>query len=300
LGLTKTLVNFEIGIHLKTDQIMGKVFHSLLIISMALAGPLCHSQTTLQISEPRLELKNQKIHIYYDIDQIDSLEKVFITIDIRDEKGNPIEANALDGDIGTVENGGMNKQIVWNLEADSVFINTYIFVKINARVIPPPVQAIVESEEETTQKIEDSPEEKEPASESKSSAFNRTAIMLQSLALPGLGLSRVTGNPHWIRGVAGYGCLAGSVILNRQAIRTFDSVEDLDDPDKAEVAFDNSVRQDKISTGLAYAALGIWIADVVWTWVGTSDLNKLSVGTVIDPLSHAPMLCFRYTFQTMK
>ncbi len=288
------------GIHLKTDQIMGKVFHSLLIISFLLAGPLCHSQTTLQISEPRLELKDQLIHIYYDIDQMDSLEKVFITIDVRDEKGNPVKANALDGDIGTVENGGMNKQIIWNLEADSVFINAYIFVKINARVIPLPAQAIVESEEEIAQKIEDSPEVKEPASESKSSTFNRTAIMLQSLALPGLGLSRVTGNPHWIRGVAGYSCLVSSVILNRQAIRTFDSIENLDDPTEAEAAFDKSVRQDKISAGLAYAALGIWIADVVWTWVGTSDLSRLSVGAGMDPLSHAPMLCFRYTFQNMK
>lgn len=279
---------------------MGKVFHSLLIISMALMGPLCHSQITLQISEPRLELKDQMIHIYYDIDNSNPSEKYFISIDIRDEKGNPVEANALEGDIGTVENGGMNKQIIWNLEADSVYINAYIFVKINARVIPPPVQAIVESEEEYAQKIEDSPEVKDQSTESTTSTFNRTAIMLQSLALPGLGLSRVTGNPHWIRGVAGYGCLVSSVILNRQAIRTFDSIEELEDPAEAQAAFDKSVRQDKASAGLAYAALGIWIVDVVWTWVGTSDLNKLSVGADIDPLSQVPMLCFRYTFQTMK
>ena len=317
-----------------------------MIIAFVLTGPLCNSQTIVQISEPRLELKDNMIHIYYDIQNSDPLEKYVISVEINDEDGNPLEADALDGDIGMVEDGGRNKHITWNLEADNIQINAYVFVKINARVIPPPApvtnkseEEIVQKEEEIVQKMvdeeveelkpgvipEDTPEDtpadtpedtpentpekaskvNEDAPVSGSTTFNRTSIVLQSLAIPGLGLSRVTGNPHWIRGMAGYGCIIGSVILNRQSIQTFDSIEDIEDPSAAETAFNKSVRQDKISEGLAYAAIGIWITDIIWTWMGTSDLmsgpsigdlNNISIRTDIDPLSYAPLVCFRYTF----
>lgn len=291
---------------------MGKLHHSLLIIAFVLTGPLCNSQTIVQISEPRLELKDNMIHIYYDIQNSDPLEKYVISVEINDEDGNPLEADALDGDIGMVEDGGRNKHITWNLEADNIQINAYVFVKINARVIPPPATVTNKFEEEIVQKMVDEEVEEsksgvipEDTPVSGSTTFNRTSIVLQSLAIPGLGLSRVTGNPHWIRGAAGYGCIIGSVILNRQSINTFDSIEEMEDPTEAETAFNKSVRQDKISEGLAYAAIGIWITDIIWTWMGTSDLmsgpsvgdlNNISIRTDIDPLSYAPLVCFRYTF----
>jgi len=295
---------------------MGKLHHSLLIIAFVLTGPLCNSQTIVQISEPRLELKDNMIHIYYDIENSDPLEKYVISVEINDEGGNPLEADALDGDIGMVEDGGRNKHITWNLEADNIQINAYVFVKINARVIPPAAPVTNKSEEEIAQKmVDEEVEESKPGvipedtpedtPVSGSTTFNRTSIVLQSLAIPGLGLSRVTGNPHWIRGMAGYGCIIGSVILNRQSIQTFDSIEDIEDPSEAETAFNKSVRQDKISEGLAYAAIGIWVMDIIWTWMGTSDLmsgpsigdlNNISIRTDIDPLSYAPLVCFRYTF----
>ena len=291
---------------------MGKLHHSLLIIAFVLTGPLCNSQTIVQISEPRLELKDNMIHIYYDIQNSDPLEKYVISVEINDEDGNPLEADALDGDIGMVEDGGRNKHITWNLEADNIQINAYVVVKINARVIPPPAPVTNKSEEEIVQKMVDEEVEEsksgvipEDTPVSGSTTFNRTSIVLQSLAIPGLGLSRVTGNPHWIRGAAGYGCIIGSVILNRQSIQTFDSIEEMEDPTEAETAFNKSVRQDKISEGLAYVAIGIWITDIIWTWMGTSDLmsgpsvgdlNNISIHTDIDPLSYAPLVCFRYTF----
>ncbi len=95
--------------------------------------------------------------------------------------------------------------------------------------------------------------------------------------------------------------------MNRVASRTFGTIEDLDDPLDAEDAFHKSVRQDNFSEGLAYAAIGIWVADIIWTWVGTSDLGKgasvsqnISIGADFDPLSFAPLVCFRYTFHTTK
>ena len=128
---------------------------------------------------------------------------------------------------------------------------------------------------------------------------------LQSLAVPGLGLSRLTGDPHWIRGVAGYGCIAGAVILNRTAVNTFNEIENLEDFHEINETYDQAKQQDNISEVLAYTAIGIWVADLVWTLVGTSDLNRpsglsenkgISVGGDIDPVSNVPMLSLRYRF----
>ena len=139
----------------------------------------------------------------------------------------------------------------------------------------------------------------------KPSNYNRAGLVLQSLVFPGLGLSRVTGNPHWIRGLAGYGCLVGSIVLNRQAVNTYKGISDLVSYNDVTEAFDKSVQQDNISEVLAYSAIGIWVIDFIWTLVGTSDLNKadsygdsggFSIGSNIDPLSNAPLVSVQYRF----
>ncbi len=52
--------------------------------------------------------------------------------------------------------------------------------------------------------------------------FSRVGIAIQSLVIPGLGLSRTTGNPHWLKGVVGYSCIGGSILFNKMAISTYD------------------------------------------------------------------------------
>ena len=278
-------------------------------------------------------MKDNTILISYDILNGTPDEKYSISIIIRDEDGAIINARTLDGDIGDDVTGGSNKKITWNLEADNVFIDAYVFVQINAKVIPPPAPVIIEPEEEplleeqddqTATEAEEPKEEdavsqdeskkpepdeankkEEPPPVTKSASYNRTGIVLQSLALPGLGLSRVTGKPHWLRGVAGYGCFAGSIILNRQAIKTFNEIEDLVYFDEINEAYDKSLQQDNISEILFYTAIGIWVTDFIWTMVGTTDLNKrayssksrgFSFGSNIDPLANVPMVSVRYRF----
>ncbi len=316
---------------------MGKSLHFLMVVAFFLTALSCYSQTSLVISEPRLELIDNRIHMSYDILHGEPSEKYEIRVDIKDENGNQIDASALYGDIGVVEEGGNNKKIVWNLEADSLFLKAYVFVKIVANVIPPPEPVVIEPEEdqepqedmtqpndlalekdpsltgdseqteETEQQVmeDDAPKVKEDAEGLGSRVYNRKALLLQSLAIPGLGLTRSTQKPHWIRAVAGYGCIGGSVIFNRQGIKTYSTVENIVDHVEAEEAINKSIRQDRISEGLAYAAIGIWIADLVWTWVGTSGLNsgtfsgemsRVSVGTNIDLQSNVPLVCFRYSF----
>jgi hypothetical protein len=135
--------------------------------------------------------------------------------------------------------------------------------------------------------------------------FSRSGIILQSVALPGLGLTRMNGQPHWIRGVAGYGCITGSILLNRKAISTYEQYLAGTAADDADEHFQTADRQDAISEALAYVAIGIWVTDVVWTVLGTSGLtNKpvtgrtrgFSSGMGFDPLSGAPLIGIRYGF----
>jgi hypothetical protein len=295
---------------------MVQVILSLFVICIFFIDPTCHAQTKVRVSDPGLED-----------------EKYIISIDIKDENGNPIDANALIGDIGIVEEGGTNKLITWNLESDNIFLDAYVFVQINANVIPPPVPVITEPEEEIVEEVTDNQkeahaeeikkqdviiEDKPKATESERTTnaketspvtrpknFNRVGIVIQSLALPGLGLSRTTGKPHWLRGAAGYGCLAGSIILNRTAVNTFNEVEDFVRFDEINEAYNKSSRQDNISEILAYTAVGIWVTDFIWTLVGTSDLKRsipytasrgLSFKGDIDPLSNVPRVSIRYRF----
>lgn len=279
---------------------MGRALYSLLVITFILSSPLCYSQTSVKVSDPIVEMEGNTINITYDILNSEPDEKYSISIVIKDEEGNTINASALDGDIGEKISGGNNKQITWNLEADNIFIDAYIFVQINAKIVTSPAPIIAVPEEELIQ--DDEPKE-ELAQKTKT--YKRTGIILQSIALPGLGLSRMTGKPHWLRGVAGYGCIAGSIVLSQKAQNTYNGIEDMVYFDDINETYDKALQQENTSNILLYTAAGIWIADLIWTVVGTSDLKKkpysaelrgFSLNSSIEPLSNTPMVSVKYRF----
>jgi len=315
---------------------MGKLNLSLIVICLFLLDPLCHSQTSVQVSDPRLEIRDNTLHISYDILNSAPSDTFIVNIDISDSDGNTIDAKTLNGDLGNDVNGGNNKHVTWNLEADSIFIDARIFITVYAELVPPPeplippviedtIDAIAVEEEDKTEgttieKIkkeevsvensskdeilkEDFTKKEPPAVASKS--YNRTGIVFQSLAFPGLGLSRMTGNPHWLRGLVGYGCLAGSVVLNRMAIATYEDYRYTEVGTKKDNYYDLSTTQDNVSEILAYTAIGIWVTDFIWTLIGSSDLKKqhllsemkgFSISTGVDQQTQVPLIGIRYQF----
>lgn len=279
---------------------MKKAFISLLSVWLFLTGSVCNAQT-FEVSDPALSLIDNTVHITYNILNSSRSDNFIISMTITDPDGRIIEANALSGDIGEGVSGGGEKVIKWDLVADGIVMNSTIYVKIRAKLIPPP-KADVPLREEPVVVLE--PEEK-PAASVGSKSINRGSVMLQSIALPGLGLTRVTGKPHWIKGVVGYGCIAGSVILNRKAINSYKGIYDLTEYNDKDELFQESIRQDNISETLAYVAIGIWVAELVWTWIGTNDLNEkpflgdlkgLTLETSMDPLMRTPMIGVGYRF----
>jgi len=251
---------------------MGSIRRYALIALLVLAGIFCSAQSESVITDPVLKLKDDKIHIVYDILNSDSSEFFNIRLEITDSAGNVIDAHTLNGDIGSKIQGGNEKCIIWNFQADEVRIDGDFYIQIYAVTAP--------------------------------REYSRASLMLQSALFPGLGLSRLGRGPHWIKGFAGYGCIAGSVLLNRMAVSTYEDYKVPGSAKNASELLDKSNMQDNISEVLAFTALGIWITDLVWTFIATSGKdagNKeitdgLSVVTSFDPNLRAPLLSFQYKF----
>jgi hypothetical protein len=260
----------------------------LVILTVHLAGPGCLAQTDFRVSDPQLELSGNRILISYDILNSSETDRFNIDIDIRDSAGNLISAHTLEGDVGGSVTGGSNKEIYWDFQADRIVMNGDIYVNLSAEILPPGAAPATGSPGGTA-----------------SSGFSRTGLVVQSLALPGLGLSRVKQKPHWIKGVAGYGCIAGAVIMNRSAVSTYEEFQSSQDIEDADDLLAKASRQDNLSEVFGYAALGIWVSDLVWTLLATQDYKKgagkgqaagLSMRSGFDAISQSPMIGLVYRF----
>ncbi len=308
---------------------MEKHLTVLLCLCLFFAASLCYAQNFV-VSDPKLALKDNIVSISYDILNSNRTDKFLVSMTITGPDGQIIHAGALSGDIGEGISGGSGKFIRWDLGADGIVMNSTIYVKINAKLIFPPNEEIPEMDEAAVEpdrseesagpgvRKEEIPVNTEPAikeeeilsntktpSTVESKNFNRGYVILQSLALPGLGLARVTEKPHWIKGVAGYGCIAGSVLLNRKAINSYKGIYDLTGYNDKDELLQKSLKQDNISEILAYSAIGIWVADLIWTLIGTNDLKEkpflgeikgVTFETGLDPLMRAPYIGVGYRF----
>lgn len=257
---------------------------SFWLFAFCFVGTLvCNAQESVQIPAPKLELKDNVVYITYNILNSHPSESFIIDVEIRDSNGKLINARSFDGDVGRSVSGGLNKRIYWNLDGDQIAINGEIFVTIYA--------------EKTTRAHE------ENGSQPSAQEFTRASLLLRSVALPGWGLTKAKGGPHWIKGVVAYGCLGGSIAMNRSAISTYDDFLNAENSEEADVLYAKASSHDQTSEILGYAAIGIWVIDLVWTFVGTSSkgdgmasLQGVSVGGGFDKTSGVPQLQLSYRF----
>lgn len=289
------------------------------------------AQSSVGVSAPELSLQNSVVEIVYDILNSSVTDKFTIRIEVTDANGRYIQARTLSGDIGKHVGGGSDRKIFWNIRADSIFLDEEIFIQVYAMAEPPLIAE--EPVQEKNPVVEGKPAEQEvPVAEDHSPlttiqdqssgipdlanenlaetsggrSFSRAGVILQSLALPGLGLSRLQqGKPHWIKGVIGYGCIAGSLYLNHRAADSYTSYQNTGSLSEVDILYQQSERQDIGSEVLAYTAIGIWVMDLTWNIIATADWNMarsasrsrgFSFGTSIEPASSVPLLTCRYKF----
>ena len=264
---------------------MKNSFIFFITLFLLFFNSFCYAQEAVKLSKPRLELIDNYISIFYDILNTDPSDKFKIWVEITDSTGNKVNAQSLSGDIGENVNGGNDKKITWDIAADKFYPETGIYVQVNAEILTSPETAEIIKQDKR---------------------INRGGVIFQSLVIPGWGLSRINkGKPHWLKGVAGYGCIAASVAYNKKAISSYDDYLIINDSNESETYYDNSVKYDNLSEIFAYTAIGIWVTDFIWTIAGSSNLNNepgysqakgFSIKTVYEPRAQIPMVALRYNF----
>lgn len=268
---------------------MKNIFVIIFSLVIVLAGSVCNAQTKVEISKPRLVLEEDQINIHYDILNSSRTDIFRIWIEITDSTGNYIPALSLSGDIGENVKGGSDKMITWDYVADNIYPETGIYVQINAEII-----THIEADDIIIpDKVPDI-------------KISRAVVIAQSMVFPGWGLSRINkGKPHWLKGVAGYGCLAASFVYNRKAVSSYEDYLNASGIDETDKFYENSVKEDNLSEIFAYTAAGIWVMDLIWTIAGSSGLRKepeysqvkkISVYPVYEPSMRAQMVTVTYTF----
>ncbi len=261
---------------------MKNSFIFFITLFLIFFNSFCFAQEAVKLSKPRLELIDNYINIFYDILNTDESDKFKIWVEITDSTGNKVNAQSLSGDIGENVNGGNDKKITWDFAANNFIPETGIYVQVYAETLT-------------------SDEIIKPGK-----SISRGGVFLKSLAFPGWGLSSMNkGKLHWLKGVAGYGCIGASVIYNKKAISSYDDYLINNDLNEADTYYDNSVKYDNLSEIFAYTAIGIWVTDFIWTIAGSSNLNNepgysqakgFSIKTVYEPRTQIPMVALRYNF----
>jgi hypothetical protein len=245
----------------------------------------CLSQETITVSKPKLEIQGENLSIAYDILNTKPGEKYKISLEVTDSKGILINAQSYTGDIGENVEGGANKKIIWNFTSDNIKdeVNINIKIVISKYQEPPISEEIAKS----------------------TVPYTRSGLVLQSVALPGLGMSKLKKNPCWITGVAGYGLIAGSIIYNGASKSNYKNFENSRNNQQELSYYKKYENQKTMSLICAIGAATIWVTDFIIVLGSSSKLkdnsknyqkNKLSLIPDYSINCSAPLLSLKYTF----
>lgn len=231
----------------------------------------------VQIETIDLAIVDKKLEISYEFVSSKKKHRFDVWLEITTVSGKKINARALAGDIGDNLPGGKDKKIIWDYNADGIVLNEEINVKVKAIV-----STVV-------------------------GAVNTGKVILQSIALPGWGLSTIDPDkPYWLLGVAGYAALGSSLYLRSSYKSNYDSYLNATDSDESKDFYDKSQSQKSLSGVFAYSAIGIWSFGIIWTAIKASKKNstlsarsnnqKFYFFSSYDPRYKASSFTVRYKF----
>ncbi|MBA7551479.1 hypothetical protein ES705_44019 [subsurface metagenome] len=237
------------------------------------------AQPRSKIENTNLKVENDKLIINYDIVNSKSKEKFNVWVEITTLSGEKISANSLSGDIGDNINGGTRKKIIWDIKNDNIYLDEEINVLVKAEII---------SLEEY-------------------STVGRGEAFFLSTVFPGAGFTKIKkGKPHWLKGIAVYGCLAGSFVLNKQAVTNYDNYLVEKDIKKREALAVDWDQQHKISRALAITGFSIWGIDLIRTLsaritqsdntTGLLNSSGFSIDYKYDHITKSPIVSLYYRF----
>ncbi|OQX78766.1 MAG: hypothetical protein B6D61_04785 [Bacteroidetes bacterium 4484_249] len=267
--------------------ITGLVVFCLIIYSVQI-----QAQSKAKVENIDFYAVGSNLNITYDIVKAKSGESFEIWVKVITDSGKEIVPTALTGDVGKGVSGGPNKRIVWDVESDNAFFDEEITVEVflKSEFIPAPKS---ETEEKT---------EAPKKAKSTSDVSVGKAILFSAL-LPGLGNRYVKGSgAQWLIGVAGYGLIAGSVVMNNSAYNAYEDYKSATTASDRDDYFDKAKSKNTISKVFAGAAIVVWVADLVLTGIQASKARKNSYSSNFsiiynyDPVIGKPMVGINYRF----
>ena len=300
-----------------------------LIILFDVVSPDCKGQEIAKLTQPQLTLINDSLIIKYDILDANPNDLFDVRLEITDYTGTKINAATFTGDIGDSIKGGVNKQIIWNLSADNIFLNNSINVEIIANKII--VSEIVTQKKDLTEIPFSLSKEEKELSETPTDIIKKENVedikeshkmieepvvtapkvktakhLIKSAIFPGWGMTKLSnGKPYWLMGVAGAGCIASSIYFNQQAYSNYNNYLDSNDEEKIDTYFDNAKTQDNLSKAFAITAAVIWVTDLAIVGIKANSMNKsfrrsrlnaFSFGTYIESNTDTPILSLYFNF----
>lgn len=185
-----------------------------------------------------LTLENNQMVIYYTISKAKKKQTFEVWPEITMENGQKVNASSFSGDYGKGITAGSNKKMIWDFNADGVILNGKIYVEVKATI-----------------------------SVSATDIGIGKALILSAI-VPGLGINKIKGGgPYWLMSVPVYGLTAGSVLFNAEASNSYDYYlnNNYEDPQQASNDYQKALDNQKQSQTFAYAAIGVWAINMVWT-----------------------------------
>ncbi len=199
----------------------------------------------VQIETTNLVIVDKKLEISYEYVKSKKKHRFDVWVEITTVSGKKINARALAGDIGDNLAGGKDKKIIWDYNADGIVLNEEITVKVKAIV-----STVV-------------------------GAVNTGKVILQSVALPGWGLSTIDPDkPYWLLGVAGYASLGTSLYLRSSYKSNYDSYLTESDQTTSDDLLSKSESQKALSDVFAISSIGIWSVGIIWTALKANKNNS--------------------------
>lgn len=237
--------------------------------------------------------------ITYDIVKSKSNETFKIWVDVYTEAGMVITPKAITGDAGSNIAGGENKRIIWDMEADQVYLDEDIAIVVLAEseLFVPESKTVVQKEPV----VEDQP--KPIKQKGEKSGISVGGALGLSLVLPGLGRRVASGKGvAYLWGVAGYGCLAGAYFMNNSAYNNYEEYKNATTTSERDDLYNKAKNQDLYSKLFLGGAAAIWVVDLIVTGVKAGKLRnsnqdqRLSFIANYDQNFQQPVFGFRYRF----
>jgi hypothetical protein len=259
--------------------------HTLFLALFILcSGGALFGQSKAMVQNVDFYAEGNDLVVKYDIVQAKSGETFEIWLKVITDSGKDYIPASVTGDVGRGVSGGPNKKVLWDVEADGVSLDEEFYVEVFARSEMVP--------DEKAQTYKDRSEKR---------GISVGGALALSAVLPGLGRTVVNrGGAQWILGIVGYGCIAGAVALNSEAIAAYDNYKAATSGSDRDDFFQEAETYDVASKVLAGAAITIWVVDLISTGTQAARARRaqkgFSMNYGLDPISGRPLVGFNYRF----